>query len=443
MKFFCVICSAESVKTKFRNITEVSTIFFNLTSLELPKVNNYQSLTICDACYHQLQAYDGFRTQCLAAYAKLTQNLGDVQTRLPSDSGKEISEGEFKSTINNDVTNSESILEIVPMEPTFVKVETCEVIDNDEEQSDNGEPVDETDSTNKVTIKPTQAGIKTKLLSCQLCEQKFRSQIRYDGHLREHQGLKPALCSICGKEFAEWNRLKQHMANKHPAPDQEAFSCDYEGCSYSYKTKKGLTAHRKTHSPNFTRPVPKKCVCEMCGKTFSSSGTLKKHSYIHTGILPFHCTICDKKHPTAHKLKVHMMRHQGIKNYECSICGLKKITSDELKAHMNNHTKAKVYVCEHCGQIFASSGNMSRHVNIVHRGVKEFKCPHCERCFGKSETLKHHIMTHTGEKPHECTICSKRFIQHVALQTHMKTHAACKDGPNRLKRTNKKETESK
>uniref|UniRef100_A0A182NC86 C2H2-type domain-containing protein n=1 Tax=Anopheles dirus TaxID=7168 RepID=A0A182NC86_9DIPT len=388
--------------------------------------------SICSKRYIQLISLQ------MHAKKHLKNNLEDASMLSPSDSWTELSGGEIKTRIDNELSSIEPIAEIAPMEPTFVKVETCETIDNDVEQSINSELAAQTSASNEVPIKHNQAEAKSKLLSCQLCEQKFRSQSRYDGHLREHQGLKPALCSICGKDFTEWNRLKQHMANKHPAPDQEAFPCDYEGCRFSYKTRKGLTAHRKTHNPNFTRPVPKKCVCETCGKTFSSSGTLKKHSYIHTGILPFHCEICDKKHPTAHKLKVHMMRHQGIKNYECSLCGLKKTTSDELKAHMNNHTKAKVYVCEHCGQVFTSSGNMSRHVNIVHRGMKEFKCPHCERCFGKSETLKHHIMTHTGEKPYECDVCMKRFIQLIALQTHKKTHATFKDGSSRLKRANKK-----
>lgn len=68
------------------------------------------------------------------------------------------------------------------------------------------------------------------------------------------------------------------------------------------------------------------------------------------------------------------------------------------------------------------AANVKRHIKVVHQGVKDFQCPHCERSFAKAETLKHHVMTHTGEKPHACRECGKRFIQPTALNTHMKTH---------------------
>lgn len=188
-------------------------------------------------------------------------------------------------------------------------------------------------------------------------------------------------------------------------------------------------------------------VCEHCGKSFKSNAALKKHWYTHLpNLMPFKCKICPKKYPTKHKLKEHTMRHDGIKNYVCPLCGLRKTTGHELKVHMNYHTKEKQFPCDFCPSVFSNIGNKTRHVKIVHCGVKEFKCTHCDKSFGKAETLKHHVMTHTGklsithysanhnddnfiyffssvgEKPLSCTICAKRFIQPIALKTHMKTH---------------------
>uniref|UniRef100_A0A182J9Y1 C2H2-type domain-containing protein n=1 Tax=Anopheles atroparvus TaxID=41427 RepID=A0A182J9Y1_ANOAO len=66
--------------------------------------------------------------------------------------------------------------------------------------------------------------------------------------------------------------------------------------------------------------------------------------------------------------------------------------------------------------------NLATHVKTVHQKLAPFKCTHCNRSFGKKESLKRHIMTHTGERPHECTTCGKRFIQLVALQSHARVH---------------------
>lgn len=114
--------------------------------------------------------------------------------------------------------------------------------------------------------------------------------------------------------------------------------------------------------------------------------------------MPFHCQLCPRKYVTKHKLKEHMMRHEGIKNHVCPVCGLKKTTLNELKVHLNYHTREKLYPCKICPSVFTSVGNMSRHYKIVHCGIKAYACTHCDRSFGKSETLKHHVMTHTGER---------------------------------------------
>lgn len=83
---------------------------------------------------------------------------------------------------------------------------------------------------------------------------------------------------------------------------------------------------------------------------------LQKHTYTHTGLMPFICGICPKKYATKHKLKEHMMRHEGIKNHICPFCGLRKTTPHELKVHINYHTREKMYPCKVCSAVFSSIG---------------------------------------------------------------------------------------
>ncbi|XP_052889293.1 zinc finger protein 681-like [Anopheles moucheti] len=432
MQFTCVICEEVHSVTQIKKLLDVSTIFYKLTSLEVSQLNDIQSLNICNGCNQKLFDFDNFRTLCLAGYEKLTQDRKETLQECTNNSDEIYDQAVYEEDNKYDASADNALLE----ETRVVEIITLNSITPEDDsivvKGETFEAVDQTisseDDTKNEDSKDKRPPIKRIDLKCHLCDQRFRSQNRLDGHIRVHQGLKPALCKICGKDFTDWRNLKRHNAEKHLKLDHGNFRCDYEGCNLSFTTGKGFKSHKRKHDPDYVRPVPKKCICEMCGKTFSSQGALKKHSYIHTGGMPFHCEKCNKSYPTSYKLKVHMMRHQGIKNFECSYCGLKKTTSDELKMHMNYHTKEKVHTCNYCGQKFLTSGNFARHIKLVHRGIKEFKCTYCERTFGKAETLKNHVMTHTGEKPYKCSVCLKQFIQSYAFQTHIKTHDKQKRG---------------
>ncbi|XP_053687765.1 oocyte zinc finger protein XlCOF6-like [Sabethes cyaneus] len=414
-----------------QSLQNFSDIYFNLTSIKILPEENPDRLKICDECHTKLLEYNRFRTVCLQVHYKLSvvkeEKDSDHLTAEECDPvigtlKVECLELSEEVTPPTDDSGDDVIATVEKQEadPQYTSPS-----DNDGSSSDKSDTVKSRTRRKRKTkskkLPKPPAHIKEPLIECKLCDKKFRSEVRYQGHLRTHQGLKPALCTYCGKDFQKYISLKFHIRQKH-SDEQMKFPCDFPGCELVYSSKQSMSKHRKRHDPNFVMPEPKHSVCDQCGKTFSTTGALKKHSYIHTGDMPFECSLCKKKLPTAHKLKEHTMRHEGIKNHVCPYCGQKKTTRHELKVHMNYHTREKQFTCHVCAQVFSNIGNMSRHIKIVHCGIKAYPCTYCDRSFGKAETLKHHVMTHTGEKPHECKVCGKRFIQQVALQTHMKTH---------------------
>ena len=65
----------------------------------------------------------------------------------------------------------------------------------------------------------------------------------------------------------------------------------------------------------------------------------------------------------------------------------------------------------------------------IHKEVKDYVCPHCNKGFKARKVFARHLKIHTGEKPHHCDICGKDFLQRIALKVHMRTH---NNGPKRF-----------
>lgn len=408
---------------------DVADIYYRFTALEPPEEKF--SDRICQDCYDKLLLFDEFRKMCLAAYYQLSSKKETFDPIVPLVLIKE----EVQNNTTSDPRPNEEInsgttvpVKAEPHDDTTEPHDDITESDNandDDDDSVKSEHLSEDEKPKKkrkkkVARKPKEERTQMEKIHCDQCDKFFYNKPRYEAHMREHQGLKPATCEICNKGFAKFTYLKMHMTLVH-AENKQRHECDVEGCDHTFASPWGLVSHKK--AKHLGTPVPKRQhVCEYCGKVFKNGSVLSVHRDKHEGVKRHACTLCGRSHDSASKLREHMRRHEGIKLFQCTVCGIKTVTRAQLRIHMNRHTKEKEYRCHICNSMFNSSGNKSRHIKLVHNNEKKFQCTYCDRAFGKSETLKHHVMIHTGEKPNVCTICGKRFIQLIAMQKHMKTH---------------------
>lgn len=409
VEYICRICltaggSFMDMVALFDSMTDtVATMYIKCTSLPADRTDGISEY-ICSKCYKNLVDFHAFRVLCINSYnffiERHPENRIEIKKSDPDDT-------DWSSTFIKEEPNNQFEDHV---EEYDVKYKD-DVVDTLSEHENN--PIPEIESIHidkkKETKRPTQPKKKKKApktdrenaLSCDICQKIFFKKHRLEGHLRKHLGLKPFQCNLCeDKQFSKWFTYKEHINLKHTkGTERVQYKCDFDGCNKSYFIKDSLQMHIKMKHlgiPQKTRAF--NFVCEHCGKSFKSNETMKKHWYTHVPeLMPYICKICPRKFPTKHKLKEHTMRHEGIKNHVCTLCGLRKTTGHELKVHMRNHTKDKVYTCEFCPKIFSNMTYLTQHVKVVHRGVKEFKCTLCDKSFARSETLKHHTMTHTGK----------------------------------------------
>nr|XP_046183070.1 zinc finger protein 135-like [Oncorhynchus gorbuscha] len=164
--------------------------------------------------------------------------------------------------------------------------------------------------------------------------------------------------------------------------------------------------------------------CNQCSMTFPDSGSLKAHKQKHkTGRwsnsgpgTPYSRTQCGKTFTQACNIKV-----QAEGRHLCSQCGKGFTTSSDLKRHTCSQTADKPYCCSLCGNKFSRLWNLKLHRRI-HTQEKPHRCTMCDKSFTRADILKVHKRTHTGERPYCCAVCGLRFKQLNHLKSHQHKH---------------------
>lgn len=140
---------------------------------------------------------------------------------------------------------------------------------------------------------------------CLVCSKNFSRKSVLENHMKRHENIKVVhekkhLCDICGKGFAQTEKLRIHY-RVHTGV--KPYTCSY--CAKSFTKRDYLVMHERVHSGE--RPYS----CEHCGKRFNQSAPLRLHVRSHTGERPYICHLCNNGYISRGVLNLHLKNCPG------------------------------------------------------------------------------------------------------------------------------------
>ncbi|XP_033256171.1 zinc finger protein 410 isoform X3 [Orcinus orca] len=115
---------------------------------------------------------------------------------------------------------------------------------------------------------------------------------------------KKLKCTVegCDRTFVWPAHFKYHLKTHR---NDRSFICPAAGCGKSFYVLQRLKVHMRTHNGE----KPFMCPESNCGKQFTTAGNLKNHLRIHTGEKPHQCQVCGKTFSQSGSRNVHMRKH--------------------------------------------------------------------------------------------------------------------------------------
>ncbi|XP_053457729.1 zinc finger protein 410 isoform X2 [Nycticebus coucang] len=145
---------------------------------------------------------------------------------------------------------------------------------------------------------------------------------------------KKLKCTVegCDRTFVWPAHFKYHLKTHR---NDRSFICPAEGCGKSFYVLQRLKVHMRTHNGE----KPFMCPESNCGKQFTTAGNLKNHLRVHTGEKPFLCEAqgCGRSFAEYSSLRKHLVVHSGEKPHQCQVCGKTFSQSGSRNVHMRKH----------------------------------------------------------------------------------------------------------
>lgn len=249
-------------------------------------------------------------------------------------------------------------------------------------------------------------------LECDYCPETFASKDVLEEHLKLHDYKIMHFCEDCSEEFPT-NKAKRN----HNIGCVKKLLCKY--CDMILDSKGKKRQHEQKHCDSMYGQL-----CDVCGEKFKHQGTLDQH--VKTQHMSwekiFQCPKCPKKFAFKQKLSFHLKSvHTTLRAYLCEDCGADfknpaSLRHHRIRKHQPVGNKRECPVCHKLVPFYSLSKHMHTHKAYT------IQCPHCDKMFKNSSTLKQHVRIHEDQRQYRCDTCGVGFNRRDGLRLHMRVH---------------------
>ena len=119
------------------------------------------------------------------------------------------------------------------------------------------------------------------------------------------------------------------------------------------------------------------------------------------------------------------MTHDGIKDQKCPLCNKCFSLKCSLKKHIRIVHNNEKSICTICGKMISEAFIKQHMASIpsiqnVNNKNPTMKCPICQKVFAIKNMFDKHMNTHTGTKPYKCKHCGQGFADSSNKINHEK-----------------------
>ncbi|XP_013409383.1 zinc finger and BTB domain-containing protein 17-like isoform X4 [Lingula anatina] len=264
---------------------------------------------------------------------------------------------------------------------------------------------------------------KKQKMECIYCGSCFENVEEFNAHVHETKPVHE--CQFCGNFFELYRKFSKHVKacqkTRESGTVTRSFVCHL--CGKSYPSANSLKKHEKHH-------ISGSYFCQYCLKEFEFKCAAKAHEKTHAEANIYICKHCGKVCANKISCRAHEKTHsaeaakesQYDESFLCQICGKSYCTKSNMEIHIRYHTGERPYKCQICFKSYVGSFHLKRHM-LIHQGQKLFKCNFCEKSFPRKDAYVSHMRVHTGEKPYKCRYCPEAFSHNVSCKAHEKVHS--------------------
>ncbi|KAL8602309.1 hypothetical protein ACOMHN_022822 [Nucella lapillus] len=257
------------------------------------------------------------------------------------------------------------------------------------------------------------------LFECNLCRVKFATLSHLNVHCRHTHTPgegKPFKCSRCLQAFATSTELKQHIFGSHQTgpcsgqaikQERAEDAAAYEGSlAQSHDHAHPLFSQVQSAVSDFVKILPPSLAEPgQGGEAGVKAEGLGTEDLI--GVETYNLQTRQK------------MSHPAInKRFVCETCHKCFATKSDLRTHIRTHTGETPYKCDYCDRAFKQRGHRKLHIQVAHTKEMPYTCEICHQGYPTRYRYLIHLKRHSGIKEHKCPYCNRAYYTVGKLNEH-------------------------